>query len=70
MDDLVVESSAQLAAAVAAAAQPTFELAKASPFRITWGTTVYTFKQGVHEARARSIVRNIKRVMRRAHGKL
>lgn len=61
MDEYVVETKAQLAAAVAAAAQPSFEEAKKNPVRIDFGSTRYTFNEGIHESRAKQIVANIRR---------
>ena len=59
MDEMVVESKAALVAAIKAGAQRTFELAKANPFQVTLGTTVYTFKEGLHERRAKAIIKTI-----------
>lgn len=65
MDELVVETKEQLAAAIMGASQPSFADARANPFKVTWGPTVYTFKEGVHENRARSIARNIRKLLAR-----
>ena len=59
--DFVVETKAQLIAALKAAAQPTFEVAKKHPFTVRWGSTRYTFKEGVSQLRAAEIVTNIER---------
>ena len=61
MDEYVVETRAQLAQAVLAAAQPTFEEARKNPAQIICGTTKYTFKEGIHESRAKKIAANIRR---------
>jgi hypothetical protein len=59
--DFEVHSKTQLTAAVQAAACATYEQAKQNPVSIQWGRTRYTFKEGIHERRAKAIVRNINR---------
>lgn len=61
MDEAVVTTKPQLVAAIKAGAQPTFELAKAHPFRVTFGSLILTFREGLHERRAKNIIRNIHR---------
>ena len=56
-----VTNRAGLIAAVNAAAQTTFEAAKANPVRITWGRCTYRFAEGIHVARAKQLVRSIQR---------
>ena len=58
-----VHSRAQLIAAVQAAAQPTFEAAKANPVRITWGRCVYRFGEGIHATRVDLLVRSIRKIV-------
>lgn len=59
--DYIVETKAQLVAALKAAAQPTFEVAKKHPFTVRWGSTRYTFKEGVSEIRLKQILANVAR---------
>ena len=66
MDQMIVRSKPELVAAIKAGAQPTFELAKANPFTVRLGTVKYTFKDGLHERRAREIVREIHRTPAKA----
>jgi len=61
MNEMIVQTKGQLVAAIKAAASPTFEEAKANPCVIRLGTTVYTFKDGIHERRAQKIIREIHR---------
>lgn len=56
-----VTNRAELIAAVNAAAQTTFEAAKANPVRITWGRCTYRFAKGIHATRAKQLVRSIQR---------
>jgi hypothetical protein len=58
-----VGGRAELCAAVRAAAQPTFELARANPVSIKLlGTSArYLFKEGLHETRAVRLEREINR---------
>ena len=58
-----VTNRAGLIAAVNAAAQTTFEAAKANPVRITWGRCTYRFAEGIHATRAKQLVRDIRRVV-------
>ena len=62
MDEHIVSSKAQLVAAIKAAAQPTYEKAKANPLGIICGSARYTFKEGIHESRARRIIASINRL--------
>ena len=65
MNEYEVHTRNELIAAVRAAALPTFEEAKRNPVRITFGTCVYTFKEGIHVGRAEAIVKNARRLLRR-----
>lgn len=56
-----VTNRAELIAAVNAAAQATFEAARANPVRITWGRCTYRFAEGIHATRAKQLVRSIQR---------
>lgn len=56
-----VTNRAGLIAAVNAAAQTTFDAAKANPVRITWGRCTYRFAEGIHATRAKQLVRSIQR---------
>ena len=60
-EDAIVTSKAQMVAAIRAAAHPTFEAARKDPVTIRWGTTTFTFKEGIHETRAKELVYNILR---------
>lgn len=57
----VVESRAQLIAAVQAGARATFAMAREAPFAIRLGKTMYSFPVGVCQGRADQITANIKR---------
>ncbi len=61
MDSMEVQNKGQLVAALKAGMRDTFEGAKRNPFEVKLGTCTYTFKEGLHERRAASIVRNIHR---------
>ena len=61
MDEMVVQSKPALIAAIKAGMRATFDEAKACPFIVRCGSTVYTFKEGLHERHARQIVTNIHR---------
>jgi hypothetical protein len=63
MMEYEVTGRAELCAAVRAAAQPTFELARANPVSIKLlGTSAsYLFKEGLHETRAVRLEREINR---------
>lgn len=65
MDQHTVTSRDGMAAAVKAASQPTFEEARKHPFEVTCGTAKYTFKEGVTERRADTLLRNISKVPKR-----
>ena len=58
-----VGSKGELAAAIQAAAQPTFELARSNPVTIRLLNTscTYLFKEGVQESRAQRILKNLTR---------
>lgn len=56
-----VYTKPQLMAAIRACACLTHAEAKRNPATIVWGSTTYTFKDGLHERRANIIVRNIRR---------
>lgn len=58
-----VTNRAGLIAAVNAAAQTTFDAARANPVRITWGRCTYRFADGIHATRAKQLVRDIRRVV-------
>ncbi len=62
-----VTSKKALIAAINAAAHPTYAAAKADPVQIKWNTTTYTFKEGIHEARAVELTRAIRRNYRHGH---
>lgn len=63
MLEFEVEGRAELAAAVLAAAQPTFEAARRNPVTIRLLNTscVYLFKEGIQEGRAERILKNLSR---------
>ena len=61
MDEFIVETRDGVAAAIKAAAQPSYEKARANPFIVRFMRTVYTFQWGVTEANAKHITRNIRR---------
>ena len=54
-----VSSKAELKAAIQASAQVSFEAAKANPVQIHFGTCKYRFPEGIHERRAKKLVREI-----------
>jgi len=64
MDEFVVTTREQLAAAFIAGACETFSEAKKNPFRITFGRTVYTLKAGMQRANAERAARAAKRLPR------
>lgn len=64
MNEFEVSSWAELVAAVLAAGMPTFAEAKLNPTKITFGTCVYTFKEGLTLRRAEEIASNIRKVRR------
>ena len=66
MDEMVVDSKSALVAAIKAGSRLTFEEAKANPFQVTLGTTKYTFKEGLHERRAKAIIKQIHQTPARA----
>ena len=55
MNSFVVETPAQLSAALLAAAEDTYEAARDNPFQIRFGTAKYTFREGLHRFRAAHI---------------
>jgi len=59
MDEMIVDSKPALVAAIKAGMRQTFEEAKANPFQVTLGTTKYIFKEGLHERRAKAIIKQI-----------
>lgn len=59
MLEYVVENRAGVVAAVKAATQPTFEKAKENPVQIVCGSTTYSFKEGIHETRAKQLLKKI-----------
>ena len=61
MDEMVVFTKPQLVAAIKAGARDTFADAAANPFTVTLGSTVYTFKEGLHERRSKAIITQIRR---------
>lgn len=61
MNEFEVKDKSQLVAAIKAASFPTFEEAAKNPVTITLGTAVYKFPQGVHERRAKALIREIHR---------
>lgn len=65
MDQHIVNTRGELGAAIKAAAQPTFADARANPFTVVCGTAKYTFKEGVTERRADTLLRNISKVPKR-----
>lgn len=54
-----VTSKQAFVAAIRAAAHQTYEQARANPVQLKWNTTLFTFKEGIHETRAEELVRNI-----------
>lgn len=68
MLEFEVGGRAELAAAVLAAAQPSFELARANPVTIKLLNTscAYLFKEGIQQSRAERVVKNIARSPRGA----
>lgn len=52
MNEMVVHTKEQLAAAFMAGACETHAGARAEPFVVTFGTCTYTFRHGLHAARA------------------
>lgn len=64
MGEFVVSTWAQLAAALLAAACSTYDEARRNPFVVKFNTCTYTFKNGLHEARANSMAREIRRTHR------
>lgn len=64
MNEMVVETPAQLAAAFTAGACPTHSEAGQNPFRVRLGTAVYTFNAGLPEARAATLAATARRMYR------
>lgn len=62
MLEYTVHNKAELAAAVAAAAQPSYAEARTNPVKIHLGTTKYTFKEGIHEQRAAHILGRLRKM--------
>jgi hypothetical protein len=65
MDRHIVNTRGELGAAIKAAAQPTLADARDNPFTVVCGTTKYTFKEGVTERRADTLLRRISKVPKR-----
>lgn len=61
MDSMTVTDKPQLVAALKAGSRETFELAKENPFEVRLGRATYTFKEGLHERRAKAIIREVHR---------
>lgn len=59
--DAVCFSKAAFVAAVNALSHPTYEEAKKNPAVIRYHSTVFTFKEGIHEERAKQLVHNTRR---------
>lgn len=59
--DYVVTNKAQMIVALQDAAKTTFDEARGSPFSVRWESTLFTFGEGLHVARAKEIITNIKR---------
>lgn len=66
MLEFIVNTKAELCAAIRAAAQTTFEKAHQNPVRIQFGTARYTFLAGITERRAKKLIRNANEFMRGA----
>lgn len=62
MDHLEVHTPKELGAAIAGMACATEADAAKAPFQVTFETTIYTFRAGVTEARAKQIAKNIRAV--------
>lgn len=59
--DAVCFSKTAFVAAVNALSHPTYEEAKKNPVVIQYHSTVFTFKEGIHEERAKQLVHNTRR---------
>lgn len=59
--DIEVHTKKEAAAAIRGAAHTSYAAARDNPFTMRWGTTRYTFKDGVHTKRAEEIAANIMR---------
>jgi hypothetical protein len=70
MTEFEVESKAGVMVALRAAAQPTFEQARAYPFSVALSDSRFklTFNKGVTEARAEQIVKRLAQTTRKAWG--
>lgn len=64
MNEMVVETPAQLAAAFIAGACASHAEARQNPFRVVLGTAVYTFREGLHMDKAEQLARNARRMYR------
>lgn len=64
MNEFVVETREQLAAAFIAGSCETYTEAHKNPFRVTFGTTVYTLREGMQRAQAERVAREAKRLPR------
>lgn len=65
MDRHIVNTRDELGAAIRASACETFAEARVTPFEVTCGTAKYTFKEGVTERRADTLLRRISKVPKR-----
>jgi hypothetical protein len=59
MDTMTVENKLGLIAAIRAGSRDTFEQARLNPFEVQLGKARYTFKEGLHERRAKAIIKAI-----------
>ena len=66
--DAIVTTKKEMIAALLAAAHPTFEAAKANPVCIQWGSTIFTFKNGLTEQRVDKLVANIRKKFKVCYG--
>ena len=65
MDQHIVNTRDELGAAIRASAHPTFAEACKHPFEIECGTAKFTFKEGITERRADTLLRRISKVPKR-----
>jgi hypothetical protein len=66
MLEYVVHNREELIAAIKAASQPTYAEARNNPVRITNGSTVFKFKEGIQEDRGLRIISNIRAISKKA----
>ena len=57
----VVNNRRELCVAIKVSAKPTYEEARMTPVTIHLGSTVYRFKDGIHERRATQLIGNIRK---------